>query len=719
MNASPKRRGVGGRGGVRMTGKVGSPLTGGGKCDQGKEVQSKSCGDEEGTDLVMFKIVEAFEDYVLTPYAPGCFIVHSHPHEEPDSFSDDDSDPFDFSYFENVRDERLYRIEDALSPEFPTLLYTCDDLENEIVYEVNISLAQILPVSDKTDPMPLLPRCTGGTLLTPVSSDGDLVNDGESLRESDLLQAINDALWNVHHHTSPAGSGSSPYSPLSTIGGSLSVASPAITKGSNSSSGSSSTPSDSLYRKSPTLSKKRSTASWSSASSASILSSSISSATSSSLASFVSAASSTSTLLASGMGQVTGTAVVTSPVSETVQPVIHAPGKCYMCRLFGCTDTKACDPGSASSASAGTLGSSSSMPTGTTTTSVTVSQLPSDLAKVTITHHVSLAELPLGPCCEYCLYALRCGCPGPTTAAASSVVGLYHGGCGGPTRPVSDEVAGALFKAKADELRRARRRFLKEGWVGGSGGDGDDVGILEVPVATVGVTGRARGIMSEGKVCVVGGCGWREADGSACAMCGRSSFRDVGSIKDSYVSVGVGVADGVGNTTAGRSVGDGVNSLSLKPSRAKMTRARASSIVTFEEDFSAAVKVSLPPRAKPFSGEEWIVGGGSSSRERERERDRSSSSSRKNGPWKSGGGTPVSFAVQVDRLDDVDEVDENDDIEIDGGEDDIIGNGGHWAFAGRVRSLALADADDGGDGGRYVRFGGLAGFDGDCDDGED
>ncbi|KAJ3128022.1 hypothetical protein HK101_005453, partial [Irineochytrium annulatum] len=89
-------------------------------------------------DVITFTIVEPHPELVNTSYAPGCYIQHSHPHAEPQTLSSEDPGHYEYSYFENVRDERFYRLEDVLSFELPQLLYRYDDFGSETAFEIVI-----------------------------------------------------------------------------------------------------------------------------------------------------------------------------------------------------------------------------------------------------------------------------------------------------------------------------------------------------------------------------------------------------------------------------------------------------------------------------------------------------------------------------------------------------------------------------------------------------
>ncbi|KAJ1567025.1 hypothetical protein HK405_007468 [Cladochytrium tenue] len=97
-------------------------------------------------DLVTFGIVEPEPDLFLAPYASGCYILHSNPFELPrfaTRMDDKDEDPYAFSVFENLRDERIYQLQDVFSAEFPSMTYESDSFESNVKFRIRLRVCML------------------------------------------------------------------------------------------------------------------------------------------------------------------------------------------------------------------------------------------------------------------------------------------------------------------------------------------------------------------------------------------------------------------------------------------------------------------------------------------------------------------------------------------------------------------------------------------------
>ncbi|KAJ3217813.1 hypothetical protein HDU67_007230 [Dinochytrium kinnereticum] len=111
------------------------------RASDGRVVQEKEIGRRvKSVDLIRYKIVEPQNDLVISQYAPACYIQHSHPHARPSTVLSDDPEAYEFSYFENVRDERFFRLEEVLSKSHETVLYKYHDFSKESVIEITINV---------------------------------------------------------------------------------------------------------------------------------------------------------------------------------------------------------------------------------------------------------------------------------------------------------------------------------------------------------------------------------------------------------------------------------------------------------------------------------------------------------------------------------------------------------------------------------------------------
>ncbi|KAJ3021720.1 UNVERIFIED_CONTAM: hypothetical protein HDU68_009500 [Siphonaria sp. JEL0065] len=113
------------------------------------------------TETITFKTINQINRIILSSYAPGCYIRHSHPHEQLES--DKTFSNFNYSLFEHVRDIRAFSLDLILSPSFPfdQLSLVIHDFAAGLRHVVDIKLIQAIPINSSH--IEKIPHCTGGT----------------------------------------------------------------------------------------------------------------------------------------------------------------------------------------------------------------------------------------------------------------------------------------------------------------------------------------------------------------------------------------------------------------------------------------------------------------------------------------------------------------------------------------------------------------------------
>ncbi|KAJ3104882.1 hypothetical protein HDU97_008740 [Phlyctochytrium planicorne] len=376
----------------------------------------------KGYDHISYRIVEPQDDLVITPYAPASYIIHSHPHSKPMALAIDDEEAFRYSFFENVRDERFFKIEEVLTGLHTTLFYRYHDFSKETTFEIKIKLREILPFSEKTDPGPLLPRCTGGTDF----SSGNRFQKPQNVLDSRIpipsLSAIRSKARGSLKKPVPADSFIPILPPNNEISG-LDVVNFLLWETHHASAADLSRP----YHSRP--------------------------------------------LNDSGFSSPT-TPSFDSALNPSVQLLSldgsKRPKRCYLCIAFGCEKEGGCipfnrpqvkpvePPLSPSSAgqppkkqavmwSPSSTGSFFSNPDVDATSPTHVDRGPSPIP-AEIKHPQDAQEFFEKPCCDVCPFAIRGGLDWTPT-----------------TMPISDGSAAVLFRSKAGELAKVRRDFLDSG----------------------------------------------------------------------------------------------------------------------------------------------------------------------------------------------------------------------------------------------------------------
>ncbi|KAI9362937.1 hypothetical protein DFJ73DRAFT_811661 [Zopfochytrium polystomum] len=159
----------------------------------------RSCAIESSSeDLICFSIVEPDSEIFLTPYATGCYIMHSNPFELPQFGVSSSEDPFSFTHFDNIRDERIYKAENVLSEQYPVLIYESEDVERGLHFTIRLELLKYVPASQQPLDQASVPFCLNANRQIKITEDGRVTfvsNPSEST--SELVKSVNATLRNV------------------------------------------------------------------------------------------------------------------------------------------------------------------------------------------------------------------------------------------------------------------------------------------------------------------------------------------------------------------------------------------------------------------------------------------------------------------------------------------------------------------------------------------